>query len=812
MKTGIRIIMGGLGLLGLVLAGLLIYAQFLFDPNVFKPQLQAQVLSKTGRTLDIGGPVSLTVFPRLQVQLAQIRLSEKHAPTQTFASVDQAELALKLWPLLSKQLVIDTLHVEGAQARLVRQADGSLNLADLMQPADPKSTAPTSSRNTMQFDIAGIDIRNSQLDFQDLTQQRSWQIAGLQLRSGRLADHIPTDLSLQAHVRGNQPAIDAQVDFSGQVTLDLQRHETQLRNIRLQLQGDTPWLQQAELVVQGDLLHSATGQALQASSLQLTAKGKRNGLQLDALQLSSARLSFDTARQWLDIAALKLQLQAQQGAQHFEATLDAPQLALSENQASSQAFSGKFNLTGTQHATVQLAAGTLSGSFADFALRNLQVDFEESSGSRSLQGQLRSSVTGSLTEQRFMFPALMLTSRLRDPAMPKKQLQLRQAGTLALDLKNQTVHAQLRGQIDDSQTQTQLDLQDFQALRTRFDLSLDRFNADDYRSPASGDDAADAKAASQQQAQAEARIETAFLRKLDLQGQLRIGALQAQHLQLRTVQAALLAQQGQLDIQRLSAALYQGTLDARARISADQQYRIAATLKNVALEPLLKDAIAKDLLSGTGLVELDVQGQGATVAAIRKSLAGTAQLRVRDGAIKGINLAKSFREWKARISLKQDAMQQASTTEQTDFSEMLASFQIRNGTAHNQDLDIKSPFLRIGGEGDIHIGAGTLDYLLKPTVVNTSTGQDGKALAEIANLTIPVRLTGPWSAIRYQIQYTEVAASLASRLARNKIDQLLGMPTANSNASSATPTDPKQQLKEQAKEGLGNLLKGLLQK
>ena len=40
---------------------------------------------------------------------------------------------------------------------------------------------------------------------------------------------------------------------------------------------------------------------------------------------------------------------------------------------------------------------------------------------------------------------------------------------------------------------------------------------------------------------------------------------------------------------------------------------------------------------------------------------------------------------------------------------MTASFAIKNGVAHNEDLDVKAPLFRIGGGGDIDIGNSRLE-------------------------------------------------------------------------------------------------------
>ena len=101
---------------------------------------------------------------------------------------------------------------------------------------------------------------------------------------------------------------------------------------------------------------------------------------------------------------------------------------------------------------------------------------------------------------------------------------------------------------------------------------------------------------------------------------------------------------------------------------------------------------------------------------MKKALAGTARVQLKDGAIKGINLAEVFRKAKTALS-SQEARAEARQTQQTDFSEMTASFVIKNGVAHNEDLDMKAPIFRISGKGDVDIGNSSIDYVTNATVV-----------------------------------------------------------------------------------------------
>ncbi len=182
----------------------------------------------------------------------------------------------------------------------------------------------------------------------------------------------------------------------------------------------------------------------------------------------------------------------------------------------------------------------------------------------------------------------------------------------------------------------------------------------------------------------------------------------------------------------------------------------------------MKDAIDKDILEGRGSVNLDLTTAGNTPSALKRALNGSAALDLKDGAYKGINLAKSFRELKAGVSLDKSRVQDAKKEDKTDFTEMKISAQIKNGVAESSDLDARSPFLRLGGAGKVDIGAATIDYVAKAAVVNTSGGQQGKELAQLNGLTVPVKLSGPLEAVKYNIDYGEIAKSLATSQLKGK--------------------------------------------
>ena len=246
----------------------------------------------------------------------------------------------------------------------------------------------------------------------------------------------------------------------------------------------------------------------------------------------------------------------------------------------------------------------------------------------------------------------------------------------------------------------------------------------------------------------------------------------------------------------------------------------------IEIGPLLRDLADKDVLEGKGSVTVDLRAQGNLVSALKRSLDGTAQVALRDGSIKGVDLAGAVRRVKATLG-GGDVEGTAGVQERTDFSEMTASFLLKNGVAHNEDLNLKSPFLRVGGAGDVNIVTSSMDYTVKTSVVGTMSGQGGKDLSDLKGLTIPVRVSGPFDQLRYKVDVKQMVRGATKEqlkagkealkeTARDKLQELLGGKGAKQAAPGAAPqgdaaqpngATPKRKPEDKLKDSLKSIFR-----
>ena len=307
----------------------------------------------------------------------------------------------------------------------------------------------------------------------------------------------------------------------------------------------------------------------------------------------------------------------------------------------------------------------------------------------------------------------------------------------------------------------------------RFMLAADQVNLDRYLPPPPSKPAANApKGASPSSTKPEEPIDLSALKALTLKGELKIEQLIASNVKLENLHLGVKAAGGKVDAEPLTADLYQGKLSGAASVNANtNRFSMKAQLGGVAVGPLLRDALNNNLLEGRGDVALDVQTGGASVSAMKKTLSGTARLALRDSGLKGVNLGELLRKAKSLRGSNPPPEQGASAAERTDFTELQASFVIKNGVAHNEDLSAKSPLMRLAGSGDIDIAANSIDYLVKASVVASSSGQGGKELGELRGVTVPVKITGPLDAPRFRADLGAAAGDAVKQRAEEKLKE-----------------------------------------
>lgn len=740
MKT-LKIGLYAFGAVALVLAGVVAFVVATFDPNAYKPQIVRLVKDKTGRTLAIDGDIGLKIFPKIGASVGRMSLSE-HDSAKEFAGVDGAQVYLALMPLLSKEVVVDEVRLDGLRASLVKHKDGTTNFSDLTGGGQttagetPTPAAPQpESRSPIKLDISGVRVTRSRLEWRDESTSNDLVLELNELKTGHLAERTRAPVSLDLAIKGTRPKLDLRAKLNGTLTLDLAGQHYGVEGLTMQVDGD----------------------AVNVSGLTVELKGD-----VDA----------EGIRRSAKVNGLSLQMKGKLGADVLEFSLTAPKLDVSAEKAGGDSVQLSAKLSGPdRNGNVVVKLSGVEGSAKALKITALTLDADVKQKDNAVKATLSTPILGNLEAKTFELSKIAADLTLTSPSIPQKTVKLPLAASVRADLTREHVDADLTAKLDESTIKAKLGMARFAAPAYQFDVNIDQLNVDRYLPPKQK--TTEAKPAEPQAKQPEQPIDFSPLKALDLDGSVKVGSLQANNIKATNVRADIKAKDGRLSVEPMLANLYQGSLKGSAALDANRnQIALKQVLAGISIGPLLKDAIQKDILEGHGSVVLDLTTAGNTVTAFKRALNGSARMDLKDGAIKGVDLAGALRNVKVKLGAG-DAEQGGSQTEKTDFSELGATFTIKNGVAHNSDLNAKSPFLRLSGEGDVNIPEDSLDYTVKAAVVSTMAGQGGKERAELKGLTLPVRVYGPYADLKYKLQFSQMFSGASKEALKDTAKQML---------------------------------------
>jgi AsmA protein len=621
--------------------------------------------------------------------------------------------------------------VSGLQANLVRHKDGTSNIDDLLgQTEQNQAQQHSAASSPVRFDIASVTLKKTNLGYRDEGSGAQYAIRDLNLKTGRIAIGVPGKIDLSAGIQANQPKLDITTQLKARLTFDLDKQRYQFQGLELQAGGSALDISNLKVQASGDMSVDLATQEFAAKKFSLQASGVKA---IENAVSTAANVSEANVKQ------------SGQGYK-FEAKLDAPSLSLTKDKYSGDKLTLNAKLDAAfGNIIANLTLPGVEGNAQSFKVSALSLDLDVKQPEQAFKVKLSSPLSSNIKTQQFNLSNLTVAVTATGDKLPNKSVSSELKGSVQVDALKKTVQADLAGGLLQSQVKAKIGVEGFAEPAIKFDVELDQLDADLYL-PKSPDPAATAPKSKEP----EQPLDLSALRKLNLDGSLRIGALKVMNVKSSQVRVDVTALNGLVNLDPLSANLYQGSMNGSLSVNAQAIPSIAIiqNLNGINVSPLAKDAANLDMLEGNGNIGVNLTAHGNTVSAMKKALNGNFSLNLANGAIKGFDIDKKLVAAQAMLSNGRGATsetQAAKKEEKTAFKEFKATFKVTNGVAHNDDLSLRTELVRVGGTGDINVGNDSIDYYAKAAIAKSPEGRIG--------ITVPLHVSGPYTGLKYTLDY-----------------------------------------------------------
>jgi len=286
VKKLTKITMIGAGICLLVLLAALIVAPKAINPNRFKPEIAAFLKNKSGRDINIEGDLQLAYAPKLAIKTGKIIMGDQSGFTgRPFATIEGSEIQVETMPLLSGNIVVNSVVLEGLTLNLTQDQQGRNNWIDLLggtaqtaQPATskqpehiPQQTGNASRNALAGFALGALSIKKGQVVWENRQTGKTLHINALEFSSDGIAQDKPAGLALTAEISGNQFSYPGNVKAAADVLINDSLNNILINNSKLEWAGKRLPLEQPLTVAATikKMAINAKEQALNVSSLQL---------------------------------------------------------------------------------------------------------------------------------------------------------------------------------------------------------------------------------------------------------------------------------------------------------------------------------------------------------------------------------------------------------------------------------------------------------------------------------------------------------------------------------------------------------------
>jgi AsmA protein len=302
-------------------------------------------------------------------------------------------------------------------------------------------------------------------------------------------------------------------------------------------------------------------------------------------------------------------------------------------------------------------------------------------------------------------------------------------------------------QLDESNLIFSMKAKDFAKPDLAFDLKLDKIDLDRYLPPPSEKKTGEKKEEKKPSAAERKKADYTPLRKLLLDGKIRIGNLKAHGAKVQDIYLKVSAKNGLINMDPLTLNLYKGNVSSKGAFDVRRDVpksNMALQAKGIQVSPLLKDVLNKDFLEGTVKADMNIAMVGDDPEKIKNTLDGKGDFLFNDGAVVGIDLAGMVRNAKAAFGLAERGGERP----RTDFSELHSPFTITKGVVDTRQTRLTSPLLRVLAAGKANLVQESLDFRVEPKFVGTTKGQGDTQ--QRGGVTVPVLVTGTFSSPKFR--------------------------------------------------------------
>jgi len=195
------------------------------------------------RDLSLAGDLEVSVFPWLGVKTQGLSLSQPEGIDGDMVSVDTAQLRVKLAPLLSKKVEVDTVILEKPAIKLVTLKSGLDSFSGLSGDAQAdnqeealKEAEEDSGITAISFEIQGVELTDGTVVIDNRQEGSLLEVTNLNLITGNLIGSSLADIKVTGKLKDSSSPDLTSFDLNTKALINTDTFDVQMSELLAKVQ------------------------------------------------------------------------------------------------------------------------------------------------------------------------------------------------------------------------------------------------------------------------------------------------------------------------------------------------------------------------------------------------------------------------------------------------------------------------------------------------------------------------------------------------------------------------------------------------
>jgi len=209
------------GGLALVLVAAIFMVPRLVDVQQYQPVIEEKISAATGRKVSLGGDIKLSLFPWVGVSLSDFQIANPEGfSAETFLRVNAFQAHVKVMPLLSREIYVDKVVLDGPQVNLEKLKNGRANWqgfgSEKKAAAAAESQTPAAAEQSGGFAVKSLEVgefalKGGEVAYADWQQGTSSSVTDIFLQLKDVSLTRPLNLNFSATFEGKPIGLHGQL-------------------------------------------------------------------------------------------------------------------------------------------------------------------------------------------------------------------------------------------------------------------------------------------------------------------------------------------------------------------------------------------------------------------------------------------------------------------------------------------------------------------------------------------------------------------------------------------------------------------------